>query len=232
MDRKIGDIGPLAHESSVSDVVDLIGGRDDNVEEDDNFINTSWSQYASSTTAQFMPTLGVVSLSLIMQHQLIMILPTVTHGVLPLPRSDEGPDGFGQSLLSLSHLLHRTDPLLLMPDYLSLRHHPLLFGPSPPLVGLGHPLLELQRLNLRSQSFVESSVAATRFRLIFQSRLGAPYDSWTTLPQTVRDMWFAEFSARDGFDAITMKRYGQLIHNVRIASKKTPWIPQDVYDGL
>ncbi|KAI5677544.1 hypothetical protein M9H77_08494 [Catharanthus roseus] len=39
MDHKIEDIGPLAHESGLSDLVDLIGGHDDDVEEDNHFIN-------------------------------------------------------------------------------------------------------------------------------------------------------------------------------------------------
>ncbi|KAI5664642.1 hypothetical protein M9H77_23965 [Catharanthus roseus] len=32
----------------------------------------------------------------------------------------------------------------------------------------------------------ESSVVATRFKLIFQSHLGKPYDSWTTVPLYLR----------------------------------------------
>ncbi|KAI5658150.1 hypothetical protein M9H77_26943 [Catharanthus roseus] len=38
--------------------------------------------------------------------------------------------------------------------------------------------------------------------------------------------------ARDDFDSITMKWYRQLMHNVRIASKKLTCISQDIYNGL
>ncbi|KAI5668576.1 hypothetical protein M9H77_18429 [Catharanthus roseus] len=39
VDRRIEDIGPLAHEPAVSNVVDLIRGHDEDVEEVDHFIN-------------------------------------------------------------------------------------------------------------------------------------------------------------------------------------------------
>ncbi|KAI5667120.1 hypothetical protein M9H77_16973 [Catharanthus roseus] len=95
-----------------------------------------------------------------------------------------------------------------------------------------------------SRTREKSSVTAMRFRLIFQSCVDSPDDSWTTVPQPVWNMWFAEFlkyfcwdsqlntEARDGFDATAVKRYRRLMHNLRIASKKPAWIPQDVYDGL
>ncbi|KAI5652399.1 hypothetical protein M9H77_29586 [Catharanthus roseus] len=200
MDRRIEDIAPLAHESGISNVVDLIGGYDNNVEEDDQFINDEMehSISASSMTTHFTLTPGVILISPITQHQLITSRPTITHGALLL---------VGPSTSSSCHP--------------GLRHCLSLFGPSPSLVVLDYLLLELRRLSLH-----KCSVATMQFRLIFQSHLDAPYDSWTTLPQIVLDMWFAEFSIRaEGFDAIAVKPYRPLMQNMRIASKKPLWIP-------
>ncbi|KAI5680900.1 hypothetical protein M9H77_02127 [Catharanthus roseus] len=104
------------------------------------------------------------------------------------------------SVISLSHLL-------LGPSTSSARP----YGPeAPPYTLWSRPSTKIQPSEseaakcqappnspaLEPWRQAESSVIATRFRLIFQLCLDAPYDSCTTLPHLVRDMWFAEFLAR------------------------------------
>ncbi|KAI5675814.1 hypothetical protein M9H77_06764 [Catharanthus roseus] len=77
-----------------------------------------------------------------------------------------------------------------------------------------------------SGDFVESSIVAKQFRLIFQTRLDSPYDSWTTVSQPKYFCWDPQLNteATDGFDANAIERYRQLMHNLRTASKKLEWI--------
>ncbi|KAI5681568.1 hypothetical protein M9H77_02796 [Catharanthus roseus] len=136
VDRKIEYIGPLTHESGVSDMVDLIGGREDDVEEEDDFINNEmeWESedkdneeevgfgdvevspvtLDTSTTSAHVPARPgqlVHTDAGVMPIPLITqqqpIRPIVTLGALPPARSNEGPDGFNLNHLNLVSLLHR-----------------------------------------------------------------------------------------------------------------------------
>ncbi|KAI5661962.1 hypothetical protein M9H77_21285 [Catharanthus roseus] len=145
----------------------------------------------------FQEDVGIVETSLV-DHRIEDIGP-LTHDTSRLrfdppsqkkhfsqSRNDEGPDVFGLSYLSLSHLLHRLGPrypslshllhrsgtLLPMPGHLGLRHCRPLFSPSIPLVDLSYLLLELQRLSLYSQRPSHPKQLSTCLRLASKSHHG------------------------------------------------------------
>ncbi|KAI5680840.1 hypothetical protein M9H77_02067 [Catharanthus roseus] len=135
--------------------------------------------------------------------------------------------------------------------FTGLRHYPSLLDPSPPLVGLSHPLLNcrdsVSRVRGRpirstSQPIYTRALEIARFqccgyaiqayilvafgctiRLLDHSTSASSghvkYFCWD--PQLINA------KARDDFDATAIKRYRQLMYNLRITSKKSAWMPPD-----